>query len=58
MQRVSLQSSSVLEGKVARSSVSEEEEEEEEEEAAMPFSPRVRPRMSSSSELSGCTVTS
>lgn len=36
----------------------EEEAEEVDDERAMPFSPRVRPRINSSSELSGCTVTS
>lgn len=36
----------------------EEAEEVDEEARAIPFSPLVRPRMSSSSELSGCTITS
>lgn len=67
MTRVSLHSSvgevvgNVERSPCACSSSSSEEfsaEEEVEEGAAMPFSPRVRPFMSSSSELSGCTVTS
>ena len=68
MRRISVILCSSVEGeggKVERSpcccSSSESEAWEEEEEAetgAIPFSPLVRPPMSSSSELSGCTVTS